>query len=116
MRLTDIKPPSTLSVSARKWFENIQQEYAITDAGGLLILTTAAEAYDRMKQAQAVVTKEVLTFTDRHGQMKMHPACQVERDNRSQLFTAMRALNLNIEPLAARPGRPSGKPYQVIGA
>ena len=49
---TEPKPPSNLSPPARKWWRTIADEYAIVDGAGLLILNTAAEAFDRMKEAQ----------------------------------------------------------------
>ena len=110
------KPPATLSAAGRKWWQRIQQEYQITSSGGLLVLTAASEAFDRMKEAQAVISKEGLTVTDRHGQIKVHPCTQIERDSRSQLLAALRALSLDLEPLQSRPGRPSGSKSFGMGA
>jgi P27 family predicted phage terminase small subunit len=102
------KPPATLSAHARRWWASIREEYDITEAGGLLILQTAGEAYDRMKAAQAIIKAEGMTTTDRHGQLKAHPCCQIEQVNRQQLLASLKALNLDLEPLKSRIGRPSG--------
>ena len=72
------------------------------------MLTAAGEAYDRMKQAQAVIKKAGMTVVDRHGQLKAHPCCLIEQANRAQLLTAIKSLGLDIEPLQPRAGRPAG--------
>ena len=83
------------------------EEYELTDEAGQLILQTALEAFDRMRQAQARLKKEGLTVLDRFDQPKAHPLCTVERDNRAQMMAAIKQLNLDLEPLKDR-GRPKG--------
>lgn len=103
------KPPKGLSREAGKKWQEIVVEYAIDDPAGLLLLGTAFEAFDRMRQAQAIVKKEGATIKDRFDQAKAHPLLTVERDARSQMIQALKALNLDIEPLKDNPGRPGGK-------
>jgi P27 family predicted phage terminase small subunit len=102
------KPPKALSPAAKRWWRDIQSEFSIDDPGGLLILTTAAEAYDRMKGAQELIEREGLIARDRFGQPKAHPGVVIERDARGQMAALLRDLHLDLEPLKARPGRPSG--------
>ena len=45
---------------------------------------------------------------DRFGQVKSHPLLSVERDSRAQYLAALKALNLDLEPLRDKPGRPGG--------
>jgi hypothetical protein len=45
---------------------------------------------------------------DRYGQVKVNPACVLEKDARNGFLAALRALHLDIEPLRDRPGRPMG--------
>ena len=78
MRKTSLNPPKHLSAAARKWWRALISEYEIADAAGLLLLTTALEAFDRMKAAGAVLDEEGPTFTDRYGQARPHPAATVE--------------------------------------
>ena len=104
-------PPKTLSVEARRWWRALEKGYLIEDEAGRLLLMVALEAFDRMRQAQAALTKDglpVLTVTDRFGQIKAHPLCTVERDSRAQMLAALKALNLDIEPSRDGPGRPLG--------
>lgn len=101
-------PPETLSAEARKWWRKIVEGYAIDDDAGHLILQTALEAFDRLQQAKRHITKHGATFTDRFGQMRPNPSITIERDARAGMLAALKALNLDLEPLNARPGRPSG--------
>jgi len=50
-----------------------------------------------------------MTLSDRWGQLKINPLCAVERDARAQFMAAMKALNLDLEPLRDKPGRPPGR-------
>ena len=100
--------PKWLSVEARTWWRKLTREFDIADSGGLLLLQTGLEAFDRMRQAQAVLEKDGMTVLDRFNQRKPNPATVVERDSRAGLLGALRALNLDVEPLRDRPGRPGG--------
>ena len=100
--------PQGLSAEATRWWTAIQDEFSITDAGGLLLLQTAMEAFDRLRQAQGAIAAAGPTLIDRFGQVKPHPLLTTERDSRAQLITTLRALNLDMEPLHDRPGRPGG--------
>ena len=101
-------PPKHLSQEARKYWRKIAEEYAIDDDAGMLVLTVAFEAYDRMREAQGRIAKDGPTMIDRFGQMKGHPLLPVERDTRAQFLAGLKALNLDMEPLADAPGRPAG--------
>jgi P27 family predicted phage terminase small subunit len=103
-----VRTPSHLSKNGKKLFKKIQNEYQITDAGGLSILTSAIEAYDRVNECQQTLEADGLTFLDRFGQTKPHPLCNVQRDARSQFLTFLKALNLDLEPLRDTIGRPPG--------
>ena len=103
-----ITVPENLSQAAKKLWQKIQGEYQITDSGGLSILTTALEAWDRMKQCEQTLKNDGLTVSDRFGQQKISPLCAVERDARSQFLAAIKMLNLDLEPLRDGPGRPEG--------
>ena len=83
-------------------------EYSIADPAGLALLCTAAECLDRMRQAQAAIAKDGAVVVDRYGSPKVHPAAALEKDARTGFLAALRALNLDIEPLRDRPGRPAG--------
>jgi len=102
-------PPRGLSPEARRWWHALVQEYAIEDHAGLLLLGQAMQAFDRAQEAKKLIDTEGLTVVDRFGQHKAHPAATVERDSRAAMISALRALNLDLEPLRDRPGRPGGR-------
>ena len=103
-----VQPPKGLSREACRWWRRLTTEYEIGDNAGRLILMTAMEAFDRMRQAQAVLATDGLSIRDRFDQVKAHPLCVVERDSRAQMLAALKALNLDFEPLRSGPGRPPG--------
>ena len=101
--------PTGLSATARRWWQKLRTEYQIDDAAGLLLLEQALRCFDRAEGARRVLDREGVTTEDSRGRPKSHPACQVERDSRSGLLAALKALNLDLEPLRDRVGRPGGR-------
>ena len=99
----DASPPRHLSREARALWRGFVEGWAF-DACGFLILQTALEAFDRMRAAQQVIAKDGLVLTDG----RVNPASVVERDSRLAMLRALRTLNLDLEPLHDRPGRPAG--------
>jgi P27 family predicted phage terminase small subunit len=106
-------PPTGLSPEAKAWWTRLQTEFGIEDPGGVTILSCAADALDRVRQAKAVIAKEGLVVQDRFGQQQAHPADRIERDSRAQLLACLRDLHLDVEPIR-RPGRPDGTKFMVV--
>ena len=100
--------PKHLSTEARSWWDRLLAEYGISDDGGRLLLQTALESFDRMRGCQDAVTNDGVQVKDRFGQLKPHPLLATERDARAQMLAALKALNLDVEPLRDGPGRPGG--------
>lgn len=107
--MEQIPAPKHLSKEARQWWDKLQAEYDLSDEAGQLLLQTALESFDRMRACQKTIKKEGQTVRDRFDQDKPHPLLAAERDARSQMLQAIKALNLDIEPLQNGPGRPGGK-------
>ncbi|MBD8527922.1 P27 family phage terminase small subunit [Pseudomarimonas arenosa] len=101
-------PPGHLADAGRKLWRDVVAEYAVADAAGLQLLARAAECLDRIRAAQAAIAKHGEVVTDRYGAPKLNPACNLEKDARNGFLAAIKALNLDIEPLRDRPGRPGG--------
>ena len=91
--------PDHLKPAGAELWASIQKEYAINDAGGLALLTTAAECLDRIRAAQVAIEAHGELVQDRYGQMKVSPACQLEKEARNGLLLALKQMNLDLEPL-----------------
>lgn len=100
--------PNHLAEHGRQFYRDVAAEYEISDAAGLALLTTAAECLDRMRSAQASIAIYGEVVLDRYHCPKLNPACGLEKSARDGFLAALRALNLDIEPLRDRPGRPAG--------
>ena len=92
-------PPDHLSAEAQHWWRRLVAEYELQDDAANLLLQTALEAFDRMRGCQAAIEQEGATLRDRFNQVKSHPLLSVERDSRAQMLAALKALNLDLEPL-----------------
>jgi P27 family predicted phage terminase small subunit len=92
------KPPAGLSQEAARWWKLIVEQYEIDDDAGRLLLQTALESLDRLREAQAVLLKDGIVVKDRFGQPRQHPATLVERDAKNMLLRALKSLNLDVAP------------------
>jgi P27 family predicted phage terminase small subunit len=108
--------PARLTPEALAWYRELDAEYGIgDDPAGRLLLQTSCEAFDRMREAQALLERDGAVVPDRWGQLKPHPAAAMERDARSAMLAGLRALNLDVEPLG-RVGRPAGERAAAVRA
>ena len=103
------RPPAGLTDAAKSWWKRILAEFAVDDEAGLLLLEQALRAFDRMNEAAQLVATHGVASPDRWGQLRVNPACAVERDSRAAMLAALRELNLSVEPVRAKPGRPPGR-------
>lgn len=109
MKKSTSKTPPSLSAAAKAWWIKLTAEYQLEDAAGLLLLESAMQAFDRMHQASALIAKHGAVTVDRFGQLRPNPATTIERDSRAAMLSALKALNLDLEPLRDAAGRPPGK-------
>jgi P27 family predicted phage terminase small subunit len=103
------KPPAHLTKESKTIWREILSEYQIDDAAGYRILRTALEAFDRAQAAREAIDNQGMTIADKFGQIKPHPLLPIERDSRAAFLAGLKALNLDLEPLRDRPGRPEGR-------
>ncbi len=103
-----IPAPSGLSPAAVRWWRKLHGEYDLTDQAGLFLLETALRAFDRMNQAGELVDKHGPAIMDRYQQLKANPAVAAERDARSAMLGAFRALNIDVVPVQ-KTGRLTGR-------
>jgi P27 family predicted phage terminase small subunit len=102
---------SGLSAEAKRRFKEIAVEYGIQpdQTAAVLILKTAMEAFDRMREAQRAIAEHGVVFLDRYDQPRANPAAAIERDSRAAMLKCFKDLDLEIsepDPKKA-PGRPS---------
>ena len=103
------KPPKQLSREAKRLWRSLQAEYSIEDAAGLDLLSDYCAFFDRRAEARAILREQGITVTDRFGVVQNHPCCRTERDASAAMGRILKSLNLDIEPLHDKPGRPAGR-------
>ena len=102
-----LKPPAHLRAPGRQFYESVAEEYGISDAAGVGLLLRAAECVDRLDAAHKAIKQQGELVIDRYGSPKLNPACALEKDARAGFLSALKALNLDLEPLRDGPGRPT---------
>lgn len=102
-------PPRHLSPEARRCWREIVSEYGISDPGGFRILENGLPQYDRAEQIRKTIDEQGLTIVDRFGIPKANPLLAAERDACAGQLAALKALNLDLEPLRDGPGRSPGR-------
>jgi hypothetical protein len=103
----NMAPPAHLGEDGRRLWVDLQGAYAIDDPGGLALLRVACEALDRAERCRRLIDEQGECLVIR-GVPRAHPALAAERDARAAIVRAIRHLNLDLEPLRDRPGRPAG--------
>ena len=78
----------------------MNQSYVLEDHHRLL-LTKAAEAFDRAEGARETIAKEGTTYLDRFEQPCARPEIAIERDSRLAFARLVRELNLEEPPRKA---------------
>ena len=95
--MTKPTPPKHLTAEARALWTKLRADFTIDDSAGLALLQAACESHDRAQQARRLLDKEGIVSVDRFDQRKPHPAVAIERDARTQMMAALRALRLAPE-------------------
>ena len=95
------RAPSHLSKESKKIWKDILFEFSIDDVAGYKLLETSLEALDRCQAARKQIDLEGMQVDG-----KKHCLLQTERDSRAAFFQGIKTLNLDLEPLKDRVGRP----------
>ena len=101
-------PPKHLSPDSKAWFKRTLAEYDC-DEHHVKLLTLACEAWDRGVQAREILAKDGLSFLDRHGSIKPHPAVTIEKDSRIAFARLVRELSLDCA------ANPESRPPAIAG-
>ncbi len=97
--------PKHLKPATRRWWESVTVEFQLEEHHRRL-LTAACEAWDRAQEAREAIAAEGLTFEDRFGQVRAHPAVAIERDSKSLFSRLLRELALDNEGPTEQYSRP----------
>jgi phage terminase small subunit len=101
-------PPKHLRAATRRWWAGVVTGYEL-EAHHLMLLTKAAEAWDRAEQARELLAEHGLTYADRFGQPRARPEVAIERDSRTGFARLLRELALDVQPPQETP-RPPRRP------
>jgi phage terminase small subunit len=99
------KAPKHLQPDTQAWFEQVVVDYVL-EPHHVRLLVLAGEAWDRGVEAREQLAKEGLTFTDRLGSIRAHPAAAIERDSRIAFARLIRELALDVENPTEERSRP----------
>lgn len=92
-----VRPPAHLSEYAATWWLGIARRYEL-ESHHYELLTRAAEALDRCRQAREVVDRLGMSYGDPSKNPKMRPECLVQRDQAVLFARLVRELALDVEP------------------
>jgi hypothetical protein len=99
-------PPRRLGRHGQALWTTIQNEYGITDGGGVELLAQACASLDRAESLSAQITRDGEVVRTKAG-LRDHPALKHELANRSFVVRTLHRLGLDVE--AVKPvGRPPG--------
>lgn len=70
-------------------------EWEGIEAHHLRLLALACEASDRAEEARRIIAREGMTYPDRFGAPRRHPACAIEAESRAAFGRLVRQLALD---------------------
>lgn len=106
------EPPKHLSGESSVFFTSVVESYEL-ESHHLKLLVAACECLDRASEAREALRRDGMVHKDRHGNLRPHPCCQVERDNKALFSRLIRELALDVEaPAENRPPTIHGNAYR----
>jgi phage terminase small subunit len=92
------RSPAHLEPKTRAWWRSVVRDWDL-EAHERMLLTAAAECWDRIMQARQVVDELGMTYLDRFDQPKQRPEVSIERLEKIAFLKIMKQLNLeDLEP------------------
>src|SRR5262245_34192461 len=101
LRFVEGGPPRPLGVHGRALWDRIQNEYDITDAGGVELLTLAAQSLDRAEGCRELIDRHGEAVISDVGIVKENPLMKTELACRAFAAKCIERLGLNAEPAKA---------------
>ena len=107
IEITSGGPPRPLGTHGMALWQRITDDFDISDAGAIELLTLACQALDRAESCREQIdaTGEISTVNGQPG--RAHPLLRDELANRAFVTKALERLGLTTEPTKAV-GRPAG--------
>lgn len=102
--------PKGLCPEAKKFWREINAGWCLDEAAAEL-LKVACLSLSRFYEAQEIVTREGCCFRTATGEIRRHPACEVEKTSRAGFQSALKDLGLESDDLktTGKVGRPISK-------
>jgi hypothetical protein len=100
-------PPGDLGETGRHLWASIQNQYVISDSGGLAMLKLACESADRAQRCRRQIDEDGELVRGRTGP-RDHPLLKHELAARSFTVRALQRMGLDVEPVKGV-GRPPGR-------
>lgn len=110
------KEPTKQALSGAQFLRELYRTYEIADAPGRALAQQAARALDDINAARAHIRAEGRMVKDRYGSWRQNPAIKLAREAATEFRSALRALNLDVEPPIPKPGRPAGTSRTILPA
>ena len=93
-----LKAPPHLRETTQTWWLAVVGDFQLEEHH-VRMLTLAAEAWDRAEQARELLLAEGITYQDRFGSPRKHPAVSIEESARIAFARMLRELDLDAESL-----------------
>jgi P27 family predicted phage terminase small subunit len=90
--------PKSLQPQERELWDRITKSFEVSDPASETLLLQALQARGRARQAHERLERDGLTVIDKRGDVKAHPAIQIERFSQQAFCAAMRLLRLDLNP------------------
>jgi len=91
-----LKAPSHLRADTQAWWTSVCSDYDL-DAHHVMLLTLAAESWDRCCEAREILSEFGCVIGGREGGARPHPAVAIERDAKISFARLIAQLNLDAE-------------------
>jgi hypothetical protein len=98
-------PPCALGAAGQALWDRIMNDYAVTDAGGVELLSQAAQAADRVASLRRQIDETGELIPTRAG-LRDNPGLKHEIAARAFITRTICKLGLAVEPLRPGVGRP----------
>lgn len=94
------RAPLHLREETRRWWRSVVKEWDL-ETHEQMLLTAAAETWDRVQEAREAIDADGMTYVDRFGQPKPRPEVSIERLQKLAFARLMKTLDLDVAPPAA---------------